>query len=67
MSKKAGKEKSEGKVKKSHKKHAKIPEDQKGRVAASAFSFLVADDKTADPSLSSLFAVKVESLRQKGV
>lgn len=53
--------KSENKIKKSKKadKHAKISEDQKQRAAASAFSFLVADDKTVDPSLSSLFAVKV--------
>lgn len=65
MSKKSGKEskKSEDKVKKSKKgeEHAKIREDQKQRAAKSAFSFIVADDKAADPSLSSLFAVKVRS------
>ena len=50
MSKKNSKEsnKSEDKVKKSKKadKHAKIPEDRKQRAAESAFSFLVADNKT---------------------
>lgn len=65
MSKKSSKElkKGENKVKKSRKedKHAKIPKDQKQRAAETAFSFLVADDKAVDPSLSSLFAVKVRS------
>ncbi|KAF2161777.1 hypothetical protein M409DRAFT_69578 [Zasmidium cellare ATCC 36951] len=69
MSKRSGKESKsgDGKVKKSKKgdKHAKIPEDQKQRAAESAFSVLVTDDKTVNPSLSSLFAVKQPPVKAK--
>ena len=61
MSEKSKKKDKSNKVEKTSKKSSKdggMSKEQKQKAAASAFA-LLADDKTVDPTLSSLFAVKV--------
>ncbi|KAK4635743.1 Nucleolar protein 12 [Fulvia fulva] len=61
------KKKDKSKVEKTSKKSSKdgsMPKEQKQKAAASAFA-LLADDKTVNPTLSSLFAVKQPPVKAK--